>query len=175
MCTLKVISLSNIDGCSLNQTAILDTFVHFLECSVSFRRAWDNNIHTKSTHQIRTHVLLISKLHQMIAVALCSHVSACNLNRLAQIPLQLYWSPVIISCFGTELDSWGCCRCVTLWVGVIMGNELQALVTGFFITAVHYQVEHLAQISTKHITWAGSSWASMIKRASEVNKGGCSC
>lgn len=135
---------------------------HFLECSLSIRHAWDNR-YTKSTQQIRMHVLLISEPHQMIAVALCSHVSACNLNKPAQIPLQFYWSLVIISCFGTELDSWGCCLYVTLWVGIIMGSKLQATVTEFIFTVVHYQAQHLAHMSTKHTSQAGSSRASMIK------------
>lgn len=101
--------------------------------SIFWNAQWDSGEHEITyTRRRLAQSERISKLHRMIAVALCSHVSACNLNKLAQIPLQLYWSPVIISCFGTELDSWGCCRYVTLWVGVIMGNELQALATGFF-------------------------------------------
>lgn len=133
--------------------------------SVSFRRAADDS-YTKPTHQIKMYVLLISKPHQMIAVALRSHVSACNLNKQAQIPPQFYWSPVIISCFGTELDSWGCCLHVTLLGGNHNGKQAAGYADRVFIcTAAHYQAQHLAHKSTKHTTRAGSSRASMIKEA----------
>lgn len=146
--------------------SLLEISIHFLECSVSLRHTQDNR-YSKSTHQIRMHVLLISKPHQMIAVALCLHVSACNLNKPAQIPLQFYWSPVIISCFGTELDSWGCCLHVTIWVGIIMGSKLQAMVTRVLSMQKYiYQAQHLAHKFTKHTTQAGSSRTSMIKKPS---------
>lgn len=87
-------------------------------------------------HQITKCVLLLSSTLHMIAVALGSHVSARSLNKAAQIPLLFHWSPVIISCFGTELDSWGCCLYVTptppLPPPPLGGNhngKLQAMVT----------------------------------------------
>lgn len=53
-----VVNYHNIDeGILKQQKCLIKTFINFLECSVSFRRA--NEItYTKSSHQIRTHVHL---------------------------------------------------------------------------------------------------------------------
>lgn len=167
--------ICNLNIYIMHMNTHLKIFIHFLVCSVIFRHAQDKR-YTKSTHQIRMHALLISKTYQRIAVALCLHVSACNLNKRAQIPLQFYWSPVIVSVFGTELDSWGCCLHVTLWVGITIGSKLQAMVAEFYLYSMHYQAQHLAHKSVCKAHNPGLRFRSKHdKRASEVNKGGCSC
>lgn len=141
-----------------------------------FQTCVQDKRYTKSTQQIWMLALLISKTYQRIAVALCLHVSACNLNKPAQIPLQFYWSPVIVSVFGTELDSWGCCLHVTLWVGITIGSKLQAMVAEFYLYSMHYQAQHLAHKSVCKAHNPGLRFRGKHdKKASEVNKGGCSC
>lgn len=99
----------------------------------------------------------------MIAVAVCSHVPTCSPNKAAQVPLTFYWSTAIISCFGIELDSWGCCLHVTLLGGNPKGKQAAGYANSFICTAAHYQSKASVQKSTKHTARAGSWRASMMK------------